>query len=200
MGVPARERERTMGTRVAVVRTSPRRHGNSDILADAFEQGAREAGWDVDDIRTMDYRINYCHGCYGTKSKLACGVTGRCWQKDDMQGLVERLAACDAVCFATPVYYYSMSGQMKVFLDRTLPIYSQQVRLRDVYLLATSESGLDSAMDGTVQGLEGWIRCIRGTRLAGVVRGTGALAPGDVREAGSAVAQAHDLGAALAQA
>lgn len=185
-------------SKVVVVRTSPHRKGNSDILADAFERGAREAGWDVDDIRTMDYKINYCYGCYGTKSKLACGVTGHCWQKDDMQGLVERLAEADVVCFATPVYYYSMSGQMKVFLDRTLPIYSQQVRFHDVYLLATSESPLDSAMDGTVQGIEGWIRCIRGTRLAGVVRGTGALSPGDVEKNESAVAAAYAFGHHLA--
>lgn len=184
-------------SKVVVVRTSPHKGGNSDILADAFDKGAREAGWEVDDIRTMEHKINFCYGCYGTNYKLRCGLTGRCWQKDDMQGLVERLAEADAVCFATPVYYYSMSGQMKVFLDRTLPIYSQDVRFHDVYLLATSESDLDSAMDGAVQGIEGWIRCIKGTRLAGVVRGTGALAPGDIEKNESAVAQAYGLGRKL---
>ena len=92
------------------------------------------------------------------------------------------MGAADVICFATPVYYYEMSGQMKTLLDRANPLFSADYAFRDIYLLTSSAEEEDSAADGPIHGLEGWIACFEKARLAGVVRGGGANDPGEMPE------------------
>ena len=73
-----------------------------------------------------------------------------------------------------------MAGQLKTLLDRSNPLYSADYAFRDIYLLTASAEPEDSASDGPVHGLEGWIACFEKARLAGVVRGSGANAPGEM--------------------
>lgn len=181
-------------SKIAVIRTSPHRAGNTNIMADAFAEGARQGGHEMIDINLAKYKIGYCQGCYGTKSSKACTEAGACWQKDDMNELLELIKDCDVLAFATPIYFYSVSGQMKVFLDRTVPLYGKEYRFHDIYLLAASESGSRTAMDGAIKTLEGWMECFPGTRLSGVVYGCGALAPGAVRQKQGVLDNARKMG------
>lgn len=96
--------------------------------------------------------------------------------------------------FATPIYYYEMSGQMKTLLDRANPLYFSDYRFRDAYLLATSADEDESAMDGAEKGLQGWVSCFEKVRLAGVVRCTDTDALGAVRNAAKALETAYELG------
>lgn len=64
-----------------------------------------------------------------------------------------------------------MSGQMKTMLDRANPLYDSDYRFRDVYLLAAAADNEESAVEGAVHGLSGWIACFPKSRLAGVVFG-----------------------------
>lgn len=73
------------------------------------------------------------------------------------------------ICFATPVYYYEMAGQMKTLLDRANPLFSADYSFRDIYLLTASAEAEDSAADGPSNGLNGWIACFEKAHLAGVV-------------------------------
>lgn len=73
--------------------------------------------------------------------------------------------------FATPIYYYEMSGQLKTFLDRMNPLYPKENSFREVYLLAASADDAPEAMDGAVKGIEGWVACFDGVCLKGVVQG-----------------------------
>ena len=98
--------------------------------------------------------------------------------------------------FATPVYYYEMSGQLKTFLDRMNPLYGRDNRFREVYLLASAADTEASAMDGAAKGVQGWIDCFDGVVLKGVVRGTGAEKAGDIR-ATNAVKAAYEMGKAV---
>ncbi len=181
-------RERLGMKQILIVSTSPRKGGNSDILADEFARGAREAGHTVEKVCLCDKAIQFCKGC------LACQKTRRCVIDDDVQGIVEAMKRADAVVFATPVYYYAMSGQMKTLLDRTNPLFPAEYAFRDVYLLTSSADASESAADGVVNGLKGWIACFDKCRLKGVVRGTGVTAPGDIRRHASALEAAHALG------
>lgn len=180
--------------KILIVRTSPRKGGNSDILAQAFKDGASAAGNSVEEIRFADYKINYCKGCYGSHSKAACQNSGKCWQKDDMAELIPRLRDSDVVVFATPVYFYTLSAQMKTFLDRTVPLFGKQYKFRDIYLLATSESGSRSAMDATIKSLQGWIDCFPSTKIAGVVYGVGVLQAGDISSHQVVIDEAYQMG------
>lgn len=53
----------------------------------------------------------------------ACKKDGNCIQKDDVAAILEKMAGADVIVLATPVYYYSMTGQLKTLIDRTLPCY-----------------------------------------------------------------------------
>ena len=79
----------------------------------------------------------------------------------------------DVIVFATPIYYYEMCGQMKTLLDRMNPLYTSEYAFRDIYLLTTAAENDESAMDGAVKGMQGWIDCFEQARLAGVIRGVG---------------------------
>lgn len=78
----------------------------------------------------------------------------------------------DVIVFATPIYYYEMSGQMKTLLDRAIPLYNSEYKFRDIYLLSSAADNDKHAADKAVTGLEGWIACfekacLKGSILAG---------------------------------
>ena len=114
--------------------------------------------------------------------------------QDDANAIVEKMAAADVICFATPVYYYEMSGQMKTLLDRANSLYAADYAFRDIYLLTASAEEEDSASDGPVNGLNGWIACFEKARLAGVVRGGGVNDPGDMARLTEKLAEAYKMG------
>lgn len=173
---------------ILILSTSPHKGGNSDILAEEFARGAHEAGHQVEKICLCDKVIRFCKGC------LACQKTQRCVIEDDVRGIIEAMQRVEVVVFATPVYYYAMSGQMKTLLDRTNPLFPAEYAFKDVYLLTASADEAESAADGVINGLNGWIACFDKCRLKGVVRGTGVTNPGEIRQHPLALEAAYALG------
>ena len=90
-----------------ILSSSPRRGGNSDTLCDEFLRGAQEAGHEVEKIFLKDKTIHYCTGCG------VCNEGKPCPQKDDAPEIVRKMVAADVIVLATPVYFYTMSAQMK---------------------------------------------------------------------------------------
>jgi len=101
-----------MSKKVLIVVASPRKDGNSELLAEEFARGAAEAGNQVEIVRLREMELNFCRGC------LACQKTHRCVISDGASAVLERVQHAVALVFATPVYYYAVSGQLKTFLDR----------------------------------------------------------------------------------
>lgn len=164
-----------MSKKVLILSTSPRQGGNSDALAQAFARGAREAGHSVEEIALRVKEIGFCRGC------LACQETLRCVIRDDADTIAQAMLEADVLVFATPVYYYGMSGQMKTMLDRANPLFSADYRFREVYLLAAAAEEDPHTVDGTVTGLQGWVGCFHKARLAGTVFAGGVTAVGDIQ-------------------
>lgn len=156
-----------MAKKILIIATSLRKQSNSDILAAAFAKGALEAGNQVEQISLRGKDIRFCTGC------LACQKTQRCVIGDDAAEIVQKMLSADAIAFATPIYFYEMAGQMKTLLDRSNPLFPSEYAFRDIYLLATAADTNESAMDGAVKGLQGWIDCFEKARLKGVIRGVG---------------------------
>lgn len=176
-----------MSKNVLIITASLRPNSNSDALAAAFAQGAKEAGNPVEQVSLKGKSIGFCVGC------LACQNTQKCVLRDDAAALAEKVKNADAVVFATPVYYYGPSGLLKTFLDRCNPIYPSDYAFRDVYFLATAADTDESAMDGPVKAMEGWVDCFGKARLAGTVFGGGVDAPGQI--AGhEALRKAYEMG------
>jgi multimeric flavodoxin WrbA len=95
-----------MSKKVLIISTSPRKGSNSDALADEFAKGAMDAGNEVEKVSLIGKDIQFCRGC------LACQKTKRCVIHDDADTIVqEKMLLADVLVFATPIYYYEMSGQ-----------------------------------------------------------------------------------------
>ena len=91
---------------------SPHREGTSNTLVKEFIRGAEEAGHKTTVYDCAHGNIHPCLGCD------CCGMNGNCVQKDDGNEVLKKLLAADAVVFATPVYYFGMSAQLKMMIDR----------------------------------------------------------------------------------
>ena len=98
--------------KIIVLFGSPNRKGSTNILVEEFKRGAEEAGHMVEVIDVCHADIHPCIGC------VACGYEGPCVQKDDVEMIRHKLLASDMVVFATPLYYYGMSAQLKTVVDR----------------------------------------------------------------------------------
>ncbi len=176
-----------MSKNVFIVSSSPRKDGNSDMLAEEFAKGARDAGHAVQKINVRDLDMKFCSGC------LYCHSAKKCAINDDMNALYQDVRNSDVLVFASPVYYYSVSGQLKTFLDRLNPLYTLDNRFTEVYLLSSSAEDDARAMDGSVSDIEGWIACFDAVKLKGVLRATGVTNKGEVQNTPYA-RQAYDLG------
>jgi len=176
-----------MGKNVLIVTASLRANSNSDALAAAFAQGAREAGHTVETVSLKGKSIGFCIGC------LACQKTQRCVLRDDAVDLAEQVKNADVVVFASPIYYYGPSGLLKTFLDRCNPIFPADYTFREVYFLATAADTDEGAMEGPVTAVQGWVDCFAKARLAGTVFAGGVDAPGSM-EGHQALQDAHDMG------
>lgn len=176
--------------KVLIISTSPRKGGNSDTLAEHFAKGAEAGGHQVEKISLYDKTISFCRGC------LACQKTQRCVIHDDADIIAQKMLSADVLVFATPVYYYEMSGQMKTMLDRANPLYALDYAFRDVYLIATAADEDESAMHGAINGLEGWISCFSKASLAGTIFGGGVEGPGEINGR-SAIKTAYEMGKAV---
>ena len=149
--------------KVVVISTSLRPGSNSHMMAEKFAEGAKSAGHDVEIISLRGKEIKFCIGC------LSCQNTGACVFKDDVPAIMDSVLNADVVCWATPIYYYEMSGQMKTLIDRMNAMYEQDYQFRDVYLLTTAAEDETETPKRAEIGLTGWIDCYPECRLAGTL-------------------------------
>ena len=98
--------------KITILMGSPNRSGSTAILCSEFVRGAQEAGHTCEIIDVCHGSIHPCTGC------VVCGYEGPCVQKDDMEVIRKKLLQSDMVVFATPLYYYGMSAQLKTVIDR----------------------------------------------------------------------------------
>ena len=175
-----------MGKKVLILSSSPRRGGNSDLLCGRFLQGAKEAGNQAEKIFLKDKNINYCTGCY------SCEESGKCVQKDDMAEILEKMIAADVIVMATPVYFYTMSAQMKTLIDRVVPVYTR-ISGKDFYFIVAAADSNKQEMERTLEGFRGFTYCLVGANEKGVVYGTGAFKIGDIKTS-KAMDEAYEMG------
>ena len=176
-----------MTKKVLVLSASFRKHGNSDMLCDRFIQGAREAGNEVEKIYVSDMRIGYCRGCG------VCNTTHKCIQKDDMAEILNKMVEADVIVMGTPVYFYSMNGQMKTLIDRTVPRY-EEISGKEFYFIVAAADSSHANMEKTLEAFRGFTNdCLPGATEKGVIYGTGAWKIGDIKTS-PAMQEAYEAG------
>jgi multimeric flavodoxin WrbA len=177
--------------KILFISSSLRHESNSEILAEQAFHGALAAGNKAELISLKGKEIRFCKGC------LACQKTLKCVIKDDVAGILDKVRAADTLVFATPVYYYELSGQLKTLLDRLNPLYPQEYSFRDVYLMTTSAEVGDEVVETAVGGLKGWIACFEKACFAGVFNGGGVNDAGEADKHESLMKAAFEFGKSL---
>ncbi|QHI72132.1 flavodoxin family protein [Aminipila terrae] len=134
-----------MKKNVLVITGSPRNGGNSDLLADAFIEGAQSAGHNVTKWKAAEKNIGGCHACE------TCFSTGKaCSFDDDFNDLAPLLAKADVLVWATPVYWFSYPAQIKAAIDKMYSFYAGQrpLGIKESLLLTCAEMEDMSVFDG----------------------------------------------------
>jgi multimeric flavodoxin WrbA len=182
--------------KVVVLLGSPRKKGNSAILADRIAKGARAAEAKVETVFLHGLKIAPCNSCYACQKKGSKG----CAIKDAMQDLYPKLLAADAWVIASPVYWFTMSAQTKLFMDRcfALPAYGQNAFARKRIAIAMSYGDADPFASGCVNALRTFQDAFRytGAKMVGMVYGC-AVGAGEIRANESLMKAAGELGKKL---
>ena len=110
-----------------------------------------------------------------------------------MNEIMAKVLNADVVVWATPIYYYEMSGQMKTLIDRMNAMYSQNYKFRDVYMLTTAAEDEEFVPKRAEAGLTGWIDCYPESRLAGTLFCGGVNDPRDI-EGNAKLQAAYEMG------
>lgn len=179
-----------MSKKVLILSSSPRKGGNSDLLCDEFMRGAKESGHDVEKIFIAEKKINYCTGCG------VCNSTHKCVQNDDMAELLNKMILADTIVLATPVYFYSIDGQLKTLIDRTVPRYTE-ISNKEFYYIMTAADTNKNMLNRTVETIRGFTEdCLSGAKEKGIIYGTGSWGKGEIKNT-QAFSQAYEMGKKL---
>lgn len=136
-----------------VILGSPRKGGNTEILAMQVAAGMNEGGAEVEVIRLTDYAVNPCIACGG------CEKTGRCVVQDDMQELYAKIDGADRLVLVSPIYFYGVTAQLKALIDRSQAMWSRKYLLRQRrqgkiprigYLVSAAATKGEKVFDGAV--------------------------------------------------
>jgi len=156
-----------MSNQIVLLSGSPRKGGNTDRLVEAFMEGAAEAEKSVNLFRVADMEIKGCLGCGHCHNH-----NGVCVQKDDMTVILDVLREAEALVLASPVYFFGVTAQLKLAIDRTYALLRQKTQREKVALLMTCGNGDASVAEGAILMLEKmcWISHYEN---AGVIVATG---------------------------
>ncbi len=166
-------------TKALVVLGSPRRNGNSAALAGKIITGLESQGVETETIHLHRLDISPCQACYACQKKDSKG----CAIDDDMQSLYPKLIEAKAWVLACPVYWFTMSAQMKIFMDRLfgLVAYGRDPFRRKRIAVAMSYGDKDPFASGCVNALRAFQDAFgyTGSKIMGMVYGS-AMEPGDI--------------------
>jgi len=183
-----------MAKQVLVFKGSPRENGNSSTLADRVVEGAKAAGASVDVFSLHRLDIRPCDACD------TCQETGVCVLKDDMQALYPKLTQADAIIIASPIYWFTMSAQTKLFIDRWYglegpngnPLKGKQF---GIILTYGDTDPYSSGAINAIRTFQDMFRYI-GANIQGLVYGT-AMDVGDAQKQPELMERAYKLGEKL---
>ena len=183
--------------RIVVLKGSPRKNGNSAALVDQVAAGARAAGAEVQSIFLHGMEINACDGCDACHTESYAG----CIVEDDMQTLYPRLLEADVWVIASPVYWFTVSAQTKLFMDRCYALIDDGgwlVRGKKIGIVMTygdSDPFSSGALNVFRTFQDGYNYA--GAKIIGFVHGS-ASKPGEIRGNQAVMAEAFGLGERLA--
>jgi multimeric flavodoxin WrbA len=184
---------------VLALSSSPRRDGNSFLLAEAAVEGAREAGHQAQLVHVDDHVRHFLRDCRRCRD-----ARGRCTIDDGFEPLLRDLVLpADAIIFATPLYWYGVSGQLKTFLDRLFCYIALSEPEADMFvegllgkrlaLVIASEESYPGASLGVIHEIQEYARYTH-SAFVGVVQGIGNKRRDVLVDPGQPLERARELG------
>ena len=149
--------------KILVLMSSPRSGGNTDKLCDSFIAGAKEKGHTVLKINISESNIKFCDSCY--KCKQPPNI---CHIEDDMASILEEFMLADVIVLASPVYFYSISAQLKTFIDRCL-VKWESIENKDFYFIVSASQNTKLATASTIGAMRGFITCLKNSKELGML-------------------------------
>lgn len=167
-------------SRIVILAGSVRKGGNTDILVQAFADGARK-NHDVEIVSVAEYRVNPCIGCNSCFTREG----NACFQKDDMPRIYKKLKEADIVVIASPVYFYGISAQLKAVVDRLHTPMRNEFQIKKLALLLVGAANLPKLFDSIIMQYrlvldffnleDAGMVLVRGVRDRGDIKGNAAL-------------------------
>ncbi len=177
---------------------SPRKKGNSTLLANHIILGAESRGAIIESIYLNGLNIKPCQGCYACQEENSRG----CAVDDDMQGIYPKITEADALIIASPVYWFTMSAQTKIFMDRCIATYNEDPEKSQLHgkkiAIAMTFGDKDAFSSGCVNALRTFQDAYNfvGADIAGMVYGS-AEEPGEIAADTELMKDAEALGKKL---
>lgn len=129
--------------KITILNGSPRKGGNTETMVNEFVRGASEAGHETEIITVGNMNIRGCLGC-----QYCFSHDGQCVQKDDMQIVLDSIDQTDMVVFASPIYWFDMTAQLKAAIDRMYARAKVGIHFNKAALLL--DSGSDHVFDAAI--------------------------------------------------
>lgn len=175
---------------ILILTGSPRKGGNTDMLAKAFCDGA-SINNNVEIISVADYRVNPCMGCnYCFQSK-----GNKCFQTDDMQKLYDKMADAETLVIASPIYFYGISAQLKAVIDRLHTPLRNNYKIKNLILLLVAASDTPNVFEPAISQYNIILDYFK-LNNSGIITVGGVRNIGDIAQK-SALNDAFNLGAKL---
>jgi len=135
-----------MSTNIVVLSGSPRKNGTTERLIKEFTSGAIESGKTVTEFRVADLSIAPCKAC------MHCFQhNGECVYKDDMPLILEALRKADALLLVSPIYYWSVTAQLKTAIDRFYSSFSAPLSIkRSGLILTCGNDNAEAAFESSI--------------------------------------------------
>lgn len=172
--------------KVLIIEGSPRKNGNSQLLCEAFEKGAKDSGHTVNLIRIQEKKIGYCTAC-----DYCMQNDGTCVLHDDMSDILKLFQEADVLVLATPVYFYGISAQIKTFIDRTYPIW-QNLGQKDVYYIVSAGLGED-IINRSLGDFDGFVEHLKDSKVKGRIYAPNVMEAGLVKNT-KLITDAYQMG------
>lgn len=172
--------------KVVIITSSLREGSNSNLLAEAFKEGAESKGNEVELISLKTNRVAPCLGCN------SCQIHGECIMKDKLNEILDKVIDADVLVFASPTYYYSISGTLKNFIDRTYAKFTK-IKNKDFYYIGSCTDPDKNTIDRCVETVKGFLDCVENVNLKGVVYGVGLTDVDDAKYSES-LKEAYEMG------
>jgi len=176
-----------MSKSIVILSGSPRKDGNTARLVEAFIEGANSAGKDISCFRVADLKIGGCRGCEGCFKN-----EGVCVQNDDMLPILGTLRKADALVLASPVYYFNVTAQVKLAIDRFFSLIKCGMSVKRAALLMTCGDSSEAAAASSISMFR-QISAYQKWEEAGIIIAPGLHSPGEI-EGRAELEQAKRLG------